>query len=388
VPDSGTIVLYVLSTLAQTCAALAAFVGAVGVFRLQTLRDQHRDAERELRACCEGLSNRNAFDVTLSEVRGWIKKHQKPRSDHPSLPRAEQAEAHWLAFGPGINRSRDVLVVFELWNLFVIAASLVGFNYVQGLASWRWTPAVLWIAATGTVGVTLGCVVAWTKQQHSISDDDETPMIDTRKNPPGEHAAQKSARDRRVKHWLDTLYGASAERKAVWLTGAILLATIAYTVVSYLQLNEFQASNERAQRAWMLVDSVTLDRFVPNADLQLTVFVKNYGKSPASKVTVHAGPIISPTNPKDLQKIDATYSEQIQSRSLAGPDRVVPSNFTIRFTDAQYKDVQTGATVYILGRISYVDTFVESTRRNRETTFCAFLERDKFLECRIGNHAD
>jgi hypothetical protein len=138
----------------------------------------------------------------------------------------------------------------------------------------------------------------------------------------------------------------------------------------------------------MLVDSVTLDRFVPNADLQLTVFVKNYGKSPASEITVHAGPIISPTKPKDLQKIDATYSEQIQSRSLAGPDRAVPSNFTIRFTDAQYKDVQTGATVYILGRISYVDTFVESTRRSRETTFCAFLERDKFSECRIGNHAN
>ena len=32
-------VLYELSTLAQTCAALAAFVGAVGIFRLQALRD-------------------------------------------------------------------------------------------------------------------------------------------------------------------------------------------------------------------------------------------------------------------------------------------------------------------------------------------------------------
>jgi hypothetical protein len=32
-------VLYGLSALAQTCAALAAFVGAVGIFRLQALRD-------------------------------------------------------------------------------------------------------------------------------------------------------------------------------------------------------------------------------------------------------------------------------------------------------------------------------------------------------------
>jgi len=46
--DTETTVLYTLSTLAQTCAALAAFVGAVGLFRLQSFRDQHRDAEREL----------------------------------------------------------------------------------------------------------------------------------------------------------------------------------------------------------------------------------------------------------------------------------------------------------------------------------------------------
>lgn len=39
-------VLYALSTLAQTCAALAAFVGAVGVFRLQVLRAGQDTAER------------------------------------------------------------------------------------------------------------------------------------------------------------------------------------------------------------------------------------------------------------------------------------------------------------------------------------------------------
>jgi len=35
--NTTTTVLYALSTIAQTCAALAAFVGAVGVFRLQSL---------------------------------------------------------------------------------------------------------------------------------------------------------------------------------------------------------------------------------------------------------------------------------------------------------------------------------------------------------------
>lgn len=42
-------VLYALSTLAQTCAALAAFVGAVGLFRLQSLKNAQQDAERKLR---------------------------------------------------------------------------------------------------------------------------------------------------------------------------------------------------------------------------------------------------------------------------------------------------------------------------------------------------
>src|SRR5436309_9523451 len=47
--DAETTVLYALSTLAQTCAALAAFVGAVGVFRLQVLATRRRQLEDDLR---------------------------------------------------------------------------------------------------------------------------------------------------------------------------------------------------------------------------------------------------------------------------------------------------------------------------------------------------
>jgi hypothetical protein len=42
---SETTLLYTLSTLAQTCAALAAFVGAVGLFRLQILREQRKEED-------------------------------------------------------------------------------------------------------------------------------------------------------------------------------------------------------------------------------------------------------------------------------------------------------------------------------------------------------
>ena len=37
VTDAQTTVLYALSTFAQTCAALAAFVGAVGLYKLRLL---------------------------------------------------------------------------------------------------------------------------------------------------------------------------------------------------------------------------------------------------------------------------------------------------------------------------------------------------------------
>jgi hypothetical protein len=43
-------VFYALSTLAQTCAALAAFVGAVGVYRLQSLRDKRHGLLGSIRA--------------------------------------------------------------------------------------------------------------------------------------------------------------------------------------------------------------------------------------------------------------------------------------------------------------------------------------------------
>lgn len=46
---SETTLLYTLSTLAQTCAALAAFVGAVGLFRLQILREQRKEEDQTRR---------------------------------------------------------------------------------------------------------------------------------------------------------------------------------------------------------------------------------------------------------------------------------------------------------------------------------------------------
>ncbi len=85
-----TAVLYTLTTLAQSCAALAAFVGAVGVFRIQLLRDQRHNAERELRTSSENLVGRDVHAVSLSEVLGAI---NKAGEKHPDRQRAIAEEA-------------------------------------------------------------------------------------------------------------------------------------------------------------------------------------------------------------------------------------------------------------------------------------------------------
>ncbi len=156
-----TVVLYTLTTLAQTCAALAAFVGAVAVFRLQILRDQRRDAEIALRALSDGLTPRDPFRIPLAEVLQAI--GQPRQEDHLNLPAAIAARGAWQAFGPRLRRSRRALIVFELWNVAVIGASLIGFNYVPVLKSASWIFGALWVVVVGTVLVTVGSVIVWTQ---------------------------------------------------------------------------------------------------------------------------------------------------------------------------------------------------------------------------------
>jgi hypothetical protein len=65
---------------------------------------------------------------------------------------------------PGrFRQSARGLAAFEGWNLLVIGAALVGFNYIECLTAWKGTFWALWVAALGTVGMTGWCVFAWTR---------------------------------------------------------------------------------------------------------------------------------------------------------------------------------------------------------------------------------
>ena len=162
-PPEETTLLYILSTLAQTCAALAAFVGAVGLFRLQLLRAAHNTAERNVRGLAarenlgvgSDLAALLPFDYIITRV---------DKADEKQGAGSKRALGIWRAFPAAIHRSRKWLIVFEAWNLFLIAVSLVGFNYVKLWASSPGTFWGVWVAAVGTVAVTGYSVYAWTRE--------------------------------------------------------------------------------------------------------------------------------------------------------------------------------------------------------------------------------
>jgi hypothetical protein len=150
--NAETTILYALSTLAQTCAALAAFVGAVGLYRLQALRDRRRNL---ISAMSDNMGHRAAPD---EDVIAEARRHSPDRPALADLIRRVEPI-------PGlVADSRRSLIVFEAWNLLVILVSLVGFNHVAALAACPWTLRALWPVALGTVGVTGYCVFVWTRE--------------------------------------------------------------------------------------------------------------------------------------------------------------------------------------------------------------------------------
>ena len=169
--SEATTLLYILSTLAQTCAALAAFVGAVGLFRLQLLRIRQEAGERTLRgrAGQSGLpfGPQAASWLPIKEIEQAVEKARKTLKEsdtyyQPTRAAGEALEA-WRAHGPRLSRTRCVLVIFEAWNLLVIVVSLVGFNYVRTWAGAWWLSGSLSVVAVLTALITVGSVWVWTR---------------------------------------------------------------------------------------------------------------------------------------------------------------------------------------------------------------------------------
>lgn len=164
--DQTTVLLYALSTLAQTCAALAAFVGAVGLYKLQSVRDQHARNEQTLRglAATVTLNSDEAARETIDRILQIVEAGITSPPPRPPavVENARKALGEWHSFPSRRGRAATALLIFEGWHLLVIGAALIGFNYVNRLTTWAGTFWVLWAVALGTVAVTGLCVFAWT----------------------------------------------------------------------------------------------------------------------------------------------------------------------------------------------------------------------------------
>jgi len=167
VSDAQTSVLYALSTLAQTCAALAALVGAVGLYRLQSLRDQHARNETILRQLLTSatLGPEKVLRTTSEEIVKTVRQMTEQSSAFDAaVENMRRALTKWDAFPNNFSRATRTLLVFEAWNLLVIGGALVGFNYVPALAVSAWTFWGIWVVAVVTVAVTAYCVFGWTRE--------------------------------------------------------------------------------------------------------------------------------------------------------------------------------------------------------------------------------
>ena len=216
--------LYALSTLAQTCAALAAFVGAVGIFRLQVLRERYAALEREVRGWALEATRHDYWLMPMKEVLERIEKSEKEGNTSPYLKSFKEARTRWEAAPDQLARSRDALLIFEAWNLIVILGSLAGFAHVPRLAALSWSGLLCWAVALITVGITGWALVVWIGRYEPVE--------------------QNAAANRRATGWRQPFLRTVAwiNRQGPWVTA---VASIAIAVVS---LTLARQSNEGAYR--------------------------------------------------------------------------------------------------------------------------------------------
>ena len=163
--DPQTTVLYALSTFAQTCAALAAFVGAVGLFKLQLLANEHARVEHNIRGILGGTvtSRMEVSNLPLDEVIEIARSNSKegPHAAPATSARLRVALAEWDRQPCRRTNATTALLIFEGWNLLLIGFSLVGFSHVPAFAACWATWWAIWVGGVGTVCVTGYALLAW-----------------------------------------------------------------------------------------------------------------------------------------------------------------------------------------------------------------------------------
>ncbi len=149
-------ILYALSTIAQTCAALAALVGALAIYQINSLRERQEFVEREIRALIlltrSTMSQHLTIEAALRHARDLVLDHKV--EENQVRPRVDAALREWDAFDKHFRRSKRLLAYFIAWNLIAIFISLVGFAFMYRVVNHWSSWAILWVVAFFTVFVT------------------------------------------------------------------------------------------------------------------------------------------------------------------------------------------------------------------------------------------
>jgi hypothetical protein len=165
-PLPENILYYALSTIAQCAAALAAILGAFGLWRLDRLRELDRQEEDredqiklELLRVHHGQERETglALLTTVGEER------------HLGL-RLESIHARRQFFGDERRRLIDRLVAFLLGTLAILVLAIVGLAFVDTLCAWVGTMRMDIILASLSLGIGPALVILTaTRQPRSLA---------------------------------------------------------------------------------------------------------------------------------------------------------------------------------------------------------------------------
>jgi hypothetical protein len=125
--------LYALSTIAQSAAALAALIGFFGLWWQDRLRDRMNAVGRD-------TDTLNKDHMNL--IRMGLAPDSRSRAYLEELSRIEQrlqeAKRHRTDVQATQQRLMDVLVCFPIGTLLLLAVAIIGLAFVEELHTWRW----------------------------------------------------------------------------------------------------------------------------------------------------------------------------------------------------------------------------------------------------------
>jgi hypothetical protein len=152
--DNG--LYYALSTLAQCAAALAALIGFLGLWRLDRLKQEHDQVERDLRGLLAGVRIAdlavNAYhrDFIIQQAEDLV---ARPGDRTQLALKVDASLKQWRVIPVEQRRLMTTLKVFLAVTLvIVLAPAIIGIAHVKQLENLGWPPMLIYMASAWLAG--------------------------------------------------------------------------------------------------------------------------------------------------------------------------------------------------------------------------------------------